>query len=91
MAQPGCVPEPAEPGALGGRLRPLACGRTPGHCRQAVGLIPQKRQRDRAAGAAPSAAPTPLTPNTNTNHDPNDQHPQPFDMAASWSAQGNSS
>ena len=73
--QPGWYPRPPGRATLGGRLRPLAWARRPR--RQAPARSSRSARRDRAAGAAPLAAPTPHHAKHQYKHDHDDQHPQP--------------
>ena len=70
---PGWYPSPAGRATLAGRLRHWAW--TTGHA--ARPWTSRSASRDRAAGAAPSAAPSPYHAKRQYQHDHDDQHPQP--------------
>jgi hypothetical protein len=76
LAQPQLVPEPAGPGNAGWSAAPAGPGPT-GHAAKPSACSSRSASRDRAAGAAPSAAATPHHAKQQHKHDHDDQHPQP--------------
>jgi hypothetical protein len=73
---PGCTPEPGGPSNAGWSAAPAGYGPT-GHAARPSAWSSSCVGRDRAAGAAPSAAPTPHHAKHQHQHDHDDQHPQP--------------
>jgi hypothetical protein len=73
---PGCTPEPGGPSNAGWSAAPAGYGPT-GHAARPSAWSSSCVGRDRAAGVAPSAAPSPHHAQHQHQHDHDDQHPQP--------------